>query len=199
MSKKKPKTSVDPSLIEQALQSVETVEKDSKSDKKEKSQNAEEVYDRLVRLTADFENFRKRTLKEKADLVRYGNENLVRELLPVLDNFERAVEHTRKTEDIESIRTGVELILSQLLNALDRFGVTSRPAVGEIFDPTIHEAVSQVSSEKQPPHTVVQEHQKAYFLQDKLIRPALVTVSKGPEDVEKEEKSIETQVSDEKE
>ncbi|MFH1262151.1 MAG: nucleotide exchange factor GrpE [Pseudomonadota bacterium] len=162
---------------------------------------ADDTYDRLVRVTADYENFRKRTQKEKAELIRYGNENLLREVLPVLDNFERAVEHAQKSADVESIRTGVELILSQLKTTLDRFGLTTQPSVGEPFDPLVHEAVNHIPSDEFPPNTVMNEHQKAYFLNSRLLRPALVTVSKGEEaapEATKDAGEPQDSVSDEK-
>ncbi len=183
MSKKEPKTKIDETVIEEAVKSVEQHATEPKTEPKAEPKSEEkpdEAYDRLVRVTADFDNFRKRTQKEKADLVRYGNENLLRELLPILDNFERAVDHAKKVTDAESMRTGVELILSQLKSTLDRFGLTTQPSVGETFDPLVHEAVNQLPSDDHPANTVMEEHQKAYFLHQRLLRPALVTVSSGP-------------------
>lgn len=196
---------VDPVLIEEAVESVDrhrkesspdkngetSAEKQGESGKKEEKKyggmTADEVYDRLLRVSADFDNFRKRVQKEKSELMLYGNENLVREILPVLDNFERAVEHSQKATDTDAMRKGVELILSQLKTVLERFGVRAESAEGKKFDPLIHEAVSHASSNQHPPQTIMEEHQKAYFLHQRLIRPAVVTVSKGPEDQKMEE------------
>ena len=194
MKKKEPKTKIDEAVIEEAIRSVE----EHKAPEPKEEKNADEVYDRLVRVTADFDNFRKRTQKEKTELVRYGNENLLRELLPVLDNFERAVDHAEKSNDVESIRTGVELILSQLKAMFDRFGLTTQSSVGELFDPLIHEAVNHIPSAEFPANTVMEEHQKAYFLNQRLLRPAMVTVSKGTEVEAATEKAESTEVSDEK-
>lgn len=192
---------IDPGLIDEAMKSVEKNQVPAKKEDLEPSEArteqdnppppSDEMYDRLLRVTADFDNFRKRTQKEKSELVRYGNEQLLRDVIPILDNFERAVEHSRKATDAESIRTGVELILNQLKSTLERFGVKSRSAAGEKFDPLIHEAVNHVPSAEHPPHTVIEEHQKAYFLHDRLIRPALVTVSKGPDESGPEEPASE--------
>ena len=204
MKKKEPKTKIDEAVIEEAVRSVEKNETEEtpkeaapKSEPK-KEQTAEELSDRLVRVTADFENFRKRTQKEKSELVRYGNENLLRELLPILDNFERAVEHSKKSDDADALRTGVELILSQLKAVLDRFGLTTQPSVGEIFDPLIHEAVNHISSTEFPVNTVMEEHQKAYFLNQRLLRPAMVIVSKGEENPTNGGEPPVDEVSDEK-
>jgi molecular chaperone GrpE len=195
MKKKEPKTQIDETVIEEALAAVG----DSPAASENKEPKEEETYERLVRVTADYENFRRRTQKEKSELVLYGNETLLREILPTLDNFERAVEHAKKTEDVASIRTGVELILSQLKTTLDRMGLSTQSSVGEPFDPLVHEAVNQIPSADHPPNTVLEEHQRAYFLHKRLLRPALVTVSKeiGPE-TSSEAEIPPKEVSDEK-
>ena len=174
MSEKKFEVEIDPSVVQEAVDSVE------KNAGTKESEKETEIRNQMLRIAADFDNFRKRTQKEKSDLVRYGNENLLREILPVIDNFERAVEHARKAKDVESITQGIELILSQLNSALSRFGLSTKPAKGQAFDPTLHEAVSHLESKDHPAGSVIDEHQRAYFLHDKLIRPALVTVSKAP-------------------
>jgi len=171
--KKEPHTEIDPTLIEEALESVEKVEKDKPAD---------DLQDRLLRVTADFDNFRKRVQKEKAEFVRYAHEDLVKTLLPVLDNFERALDHMKDAPDVATIRQGVELIFSQLTTSLEKYGVRSESAAGKPFDPLYHEAISHISSAEHAPNTVIEEHQKAYFLHDRLLRPAMVVVSKDPED-----------------
>jgi molecular chaperone GrpE len=202
MKKKQPKMEVDPSLIEEAIKCVEqpAAEEPSKqaSEPTSTTEGAagdfeakyKETYDRLVRLTADFENFRKRTQKEKSDLVQHGNENLVREILPVIDNFERAIEHFNDSTDVGSLRTGVELILTQLKSCLEKFGVTTQPSMGEPFDPLYHEAVGHVESTDHPPNSVMLEHQKAYFLNGRLIRPAMVTVARAPDEEEVKSENV---------
>lgn len=208
---KEPKMEIDPDLIKEAMESVERHQRESSSEKDdggdgeersaEKSEGNEikgdkskwagmtpdELYERLLRVSADFENFRKRVQKEKSELLLYGNENLVREILPVVDNFERAVEHSQKATDVDAVRKGVELILTQLKTMLERSGVRAESAAGKKFDPLVHEAVSQAPSDVHPAQTVMEEHQKAYFLHQRLIRPAVVTVSKGPEGQKVEE------------
>ncbi len=176
---------IDPSLIEEALESVGKSEekKDSKSPAKEDRTDETpsekgEFYDRLVRVTADFENFRKRVQRERVEYVKYAHEDLVKALLPILDNFERALSHTENAAEVESIREGITMIFNQIQSTLNQFGVKSETALGQPFNPLVHEAVSQVPSEEHPPSTVIEEHQKAYHLHDRLLRPAMVTVSK---------------------
>lgn len=176
MKKKEPKIEMD-AAIEEAVQAVDKREKKSEGGDSKDG----DLYERLIRVTADYENFRKRTQKEKSDLVLYGNENLLREVLPILDNFERALEHVQKSEEVESIRTGVELIFSQLKTTLERAGLKTQASLGETFDPLIHEAVNHLPSQEFPANVVMEEHQKAYFLHQRLLRPSMVTVSKGNE------------------
>jgi molecular chaperone GrpE len=178
MSRKKhPQTEIDPALIEEALEAVAPSAEKPAEPAGEKDK---ELNDRLLRLAADFDNFRKRTQKEKTEFVRYANENLVRDLLPILDNFERALGHATADEK-GAVLEGVKLIFSQLTSTLARYGVRSESAVGKPFDPLVQEAVNHLVSRDHPANTVMEEHQKAYFLHDRLIRPALVSVSKGPE------------------
>lgn len=136
--------------------------------------------DKYIRLAADFDNFKRRSLKERQDLHNYATENLVKELLPTVDNLERAVGHGRKEEyggEVAGVIEGVELTLRSLLAALEKFGVKAVDPVGQPFDPQCHEAVRQVPSAEHDPNTVVEVFQKGYLMKDKLLRPALVAVS----------------------
>jgi molecular chaperone GrpE len=138
-------------------------------------------WDLYLRERAELENFRKRMQREKEDLVRFANENLLREVLTVVDNLERAIDHARGSEEtVQGLMEGVEMTLSQCRKLLEKFGVTPVAAVGEPFDPTWHEAMGQLESAEHPPNTVLQEMQKGYLLNDRLLRPALVLVSKSP-------------------
>lgn len=142
-----------------------------------------ELKDRHLRLAADFDNFRRRTLKERQDLHNYANENLVKELLPVVDNLERAVAHGRKEEgrpDSENLLQGVELTYRALLQTLARHGVVEVEAVGKQFDPAVHEAVRRVPTTDHEPNMVVEVYQKGYLLKDRLLRPAMVAVASEP-------------------
>lgn len=149
----------------------------------EKKKEYEELYDRFLRATADFENFKKRAEKEKIDRIKFANEDLVRELLPVVDNLERALTSSESSEDTESIRKGIEIILEQVLKTLKKFGLVSYASLGEKFDPTRHEAVEQVESTEHEASTIIHELQKGYFLNGRLLRPALVAVTKHPEEI----------------
>lgn len=140
----------------------------------------DEFRDRYLRTLADFENFRKRTEREKQDFFKHALANIVRDILPVLDNFDRALEHA---EEGDEFHKGVLMIYKQLFDVLQRHGL--RPideANGETnvrFDPNIHEAVVREEDPSVPSHTVVAILQKGYFLNDRLVRPALVKVAVG--------------------
>jgi len=137
-------------------------------------------YDQYVRACADLENYRKRAQREKEDLARFANENLIREVLPVLDNLERAVEHASTEEEAaKGLLEGVRMTMDQFRKALAKFGVVPIEALGKPFDSAVHEAMGQIESADQPPNTVAQELQKGYLLNDRLLRPALVMVTRA--------------------
>jgi len=138
---------------------------------------AEDYYGQLQRLQADFDNYRKRTQKEKVELIKYASEHLVAELLPVLDNFDRAVSAAKVNPDFTSFSQGVEMILRQMQTALSKEGLKAMDAVGQPFDPKLHEAVLRVASEEHAENTVVEELQKGYYLKEKVLRPCMVKVS----------------------
>jgi molecular chaperone GrpE len=147
----------------------------------EKEKEAKENYDRLLRTAADFENYKKRAAREKEDWTKFANEDLIRAILPFIDNLERAVNHAQKIADTGVLVEGVQLTLQQLLQALNKFGLSSFESVGKPFDPTMHEAMLVVETDKHEPNQVVEEFQKGYLLNDRLLRPATVSVSKPPE------------------
>lgn len=138
--------------------------------------------ERLVRLSADFDNQRKRALREKQETLSYGHENVVKDLLPVVDNLERAIEHASASSgaDFESVLQGVELVRRELLGVLAKHGVGAIEAEGEAFDPNVHEALAQVEDPKVPAGRVAKVLQRGYRLRDRLLRPVRVLVSKGP-------------------
>jgi len=152
-------------------------------------EEARENYDRLLRATADLENYKKRVAKEKSDLIRYGNEELIKALLPVIDNLERALGHANAEGNQEGIRGGLEMTLQQFLQILQRFGVTPISAEGERFDPTRHEAIMEQATGDYAPGHVVSELEKGYLLNDRLVRPAKVVVAKAHEDAEENPES----------
>jgi molecular chaperone GrpE len=140
-------------------------------------QQVQELNDRLLRAQADFENFRRRTRQEKEELVHFGSARLIVELLPALDNMERALRSAQETHDVESLAKGVEMVYRQLREALEKEGLQELDVVGQPFDPNLHEAVMQVESDTYPPNTVVEELRKGYRLKNKIIRPSMVKVS----------------------
>lgn len=146
---------------------------------KEDADKAKEHWDRLLRLQADFDNTRKRLERERQDFVKFANEGIVLELLNVLDDLERAVNLAEsKHEDLSAFLKGVEMILAHLYEMLKEHGVKPIEAEGKIFDPAYHEALMQVEDKDKPEHTVVEELQKGYLLNDRVIRTSKVKVSK---------------------
>lgn len=174
--------------MREAMEAVEAREEERRQPAGEGE--AAELHDRLLRLRADFDNFRKRTLKEKEEAFRYGHQNIVKDLLPTVDNLERAIEHARgsQTGDLEGLLQGVELVLRELLGALEQYGLAPIEAEGKDFDPEFHEAMTQQFHESAPANTVLQVFQKGYRLRDRLLRPARVVVSGGPGEGSGEEK-----------
>ncbi len=146
----------------------------------EKEREAKENYDRLLRTAADFENYKKRAAKEREDWTKFANEDLIREILPFIDNLERAVNHAQKVVDTGVLIEGVRLTIQQLLQTLNKFGLSSFESVGKPFDPSMHEAMLVVETDIHEPNHVVEEFQKGYLLNDRLLRPATVSVSKAP-------------------
>ena len=141
-----------------------------------KDKEARDNWDRFVRERADLENYRKRVNREKEELLNYGNKSLIEEILPVLDSMERALGHA--SEDGQAaVVEGIRMTHGMLVTALKKFGVTPIEAVGTPFDSAFHQAMAQVPSDEHPPNTVVEEYQKGYLLKERLLRPAMVTVS----------------------
>ena len=137
-----------------------------------------ETQERVLRTAADAENFKKRLQREKEEQTRYANESFMRELLPVIDNLERALEHSEAGADQGGLVEGLSMTLKGFLETLTRFGCTPVEAAGKPFDPNFHEAVSQEESADHEPNTVLRELQKGYMLKERLLRPAMVLVSK---------------------
>ena len=136
-------------------------------------------YDLYLRSQAEMENMKKRFRREKEDWFKYSNETLIKEILPIMDNLERAVSHSTSETALPSLKEGIELTLRSLKSALSKSGIEEVKAEGELFDPGLHEAVFQIDDDHGEPGKVVKEIQKGYLLNKRLIRPAMVTVSKG--------------------
>ena len=145
----------------------------------EKTKEAEENYARLLRLAADMENLKKRQERERAELLHFANENLVKELLPVVDNLERALDHGRQLEAPKALLEGIEMVHHAFLKALDRFGVTAHDSLGQQFDPAFHNAMMQEEAPDVPDGSVIKELQKGYLMHQRLLRPAMVVVARN--------------------
>lgn len=146
----------------------------------EKEKEAKENLDRLLRVAADFENYKKRAAREKEDWTKFANEDLIKSVLPFIDNLERAVNHAEKVADTGVLIEGIKLTLQQIHQTLNRFGLTTFESVGQPFDPARHEAMLVVETDQHEPNQVVEEFQKGYLLNDRLLRPATVSVAKPP-------------------
>jgi molecular chaperone GrpE len=155
-----------------------------KSAAKGKKKKAEAEYgalqDRHLRLQADFENYRKRMVREKAELYRMANADLIDELLPVLDHFDLAMGATSEHEASDAVAEGVKLVREQLSKVLEKFGLSVIDAQGEAFDPNVHEAISQLPSPDVEANHVMEQVRRGYKIGDKLLRAAQVVVSSGP-------------------
>jgi molecular chaperone GrpE len=146
----------------------------------EKEKEAEENYEKYLRSIAELENHKKFAAKERADLIRYNNENIIRDILPILDSLDRALDLAGTSKDVNAFMDGVRMIQEQLLNRLEKYGVRKIEAAGREFDPNLHEALLQVESDKHEDNHVVTEFEKGYLLNDRLLKPAKVSVSKRP-------------------
>ena len=138
----------------------------------------QESHERFLRAAAELDNFRKRKEREISDLRKYANQTLLRELLGVVDNLERALVSARESGHPEALMEGVEMTLKELLKIFNQFGVTPIEALEQPFDPNHHEAVMQQPSDAFPANTVIKELQRGYLLRDRLLRPAMVVVSR---------------------
>jgi molecular chaperone GrpE len=141
-------------------------------------QEADQLRDRWMRAAADLENYRKRSAREREELARFAHEGLLKELLPILDNLGRALDHGDNPQAQDGMLEGVRMVQRQFAAALERAGVTPIVALNQPFDPALHEAVMQVDSAGHEPNMVVQEMERGYRLHDRLLRPSKVAVSR---------------------
>ncbi len=145
-------------------------------------EEAQNNYDRFLRVSAEFDNYKKRSLREINEFRKYANEALIKELLAVVDNLERAVNSSCNKElQSKDLFAGVDLTLQEILKIFKRFKVEQINAIGEQFDPGFHQAMAQEEADDQPPNTVIKEFQKGYLIHERLLRPAMVVVSKAKE------------------
>ncbi|SDY51317.1 molecular chaperone GrpE [Evansella caseinilytica] len=162
---------------QEEMEEDEAVSEPETSPLQELESKLEETTNRMLRLQADYDNFRRRTRLEREADAKYRSQRLVEELLPILDNFERAMLTPLDSEDGKSFMQGVEMIYRQFQDALAKEGVEPIKTVGEPFDPQVHQAVMQVKVEEYDSNIVVEELQKGYMLKDRVIRPAMVKVN----------------------
>jgi molecular chaperone GrpE len=163
--------STEPSVAASAAPSVEELKR-----------QLDEKQDRLLRALADTENARRRAQRDREEYVKYATESLLRDLIPVLDNFDRAIAAAQAASAAVGVVDGVELIRRELLRVLERHGVSRYSAVGQPFDPSRHEAIARVVSTQQTPDTVVSETAPGYALHGRVLRPALVAVAAAPDE-----------------
>jgi molecular chaperone GrpE len=168
----------------EALMAVDTdtVTPEQLEELKTRAAKADEHWERLLRTTADFDNFKKRAAREKQEGIRFANESLLQNLIPVLDNFDSALAATQTadTDAAKSLQKGIAMIYQQLKKTLTEAGLEEVDAAGKVFDPNLHEAISQKETDEVPEGHVVQQVRKGYKLRDRLLRPASVVVAKHP-------------------
>ena len=145
-----------------------------------KTEECKALNDKYLRLAAEFENYKRLAQRDQRDQIRFGNEQLLQELLPVVDNMERAIKAARDNGGSSALLRGMDLTLKQLSGVLAKFGVQAMETVGQAFDPSAHQAVTHVPSDSVPPNHVVDEFQKGYRLHERTLRAAMVSVSSGP-------------------
>ena len=147
-----------------------------------KAEEVKSLNDKYLRLAAEFDNYKRLIQRDQRDQIRFGNEPLLKELLPVVDNLERAIKSSREGGNSDVLIQGVELTLKQLTGALTRFHVTPIQTIGQPFNPATHQSVTSVASKKVPAQHVVEEFQRGYLLHDRILRAAMVSVSTGRAD-----------------
>ncbi len=181
-------SSASKSQLEEALQgdnlsqsetAAESISEDALSPEQQAQEELQIYQDKYVRLAAEFENYKKRAQRDQSDSIRYANESLLKNLLSTIDNLERAIQSGKDAGTTGPLLEGIELTHKQILETVGKLGVRQVSSAGGVFDPNIHQAVAQVESDTAEPNTVVEEFQKGYFLHDRILRPAMVTVAKG--------------------
>jgi molecular chaperone GrpE len=147
-----------------------------------KAEEVTALNDKYLRLAAEFDNYKRLAQKDQRDQIRFGNEHLLKELLPVVDNLERAIKSSREGAGSDVLIQGVDLTLKQLTGALTKFYVVPVETIGRPFDPATHQSVASVASETVPKQHVVDELQRGYLLHDRILRAAMVSISSGRAD-----------------
>jgi molecular chaperone GrpE len=169
----------EPSAMQRKIHLLESQLEESFKRARDTSDRLKETHERLLRTAAEFDNFKKRAIKEKEDAQKFGTERLLKDFLPVMDNLERALDHAEQS-NLSQVVEGVKLVQKLFESTLSKHGVIGFSAVGKQFDPTVHEALMNQESDA-PAGTVVSEMAKGYKLHERLVRPAAVVVAKGRE------------------
>ena len=162
---------------EDSNKDVSPLNVDLKEELARKEKEAKDNYDKYLRAVADLDNYKKRAIREKTDIIKYGNENIIKDILPFVDSLDRALAHA-DSSDVQAFKEGIKLIQEQLLSCLKKHGVEKIDSVGLDFDPNFHEAMMQVESEEHAENKVVNEVQKGYLLNGRLLRPSKVCICK---------------------
>ena len=155
----------------------------------------QEQYDQMLRKIAEYDNLKKRAERRAEESSKYAVEGVIKDIIPIIDSVERAIESTNESKDFYALSEGIQLIHKQLLDSLQRRSVNPIEAIGENFDPTRHEAIMHVESEEVPENAVIKEFQRGYTLHDRVIRPSMVSVSKGTPEEVKESVSSDEEVN----
>ena len=154
--------------------------------------------DQMLRTVAEYENAKKRAIRDKEEFQKYAVESVIKDLIPVIDSMNRATESAKESTDFDSLHEGIQLIQKQIHSVLERSNVSTIDAVGENFDPNLHEAIAQVESDL-PTNAIVEEFQVGYKLRDRVLRASMVSVSQGQSNPEIDEEDTKEEVSEDKE
>lgn len=163
---------------EEAAETTEAVQEEAALDAEKLAAELADLNQRFLRVAADFDNYKRRTVQEKEDLVKYSNAKIMGELLPVLDAFQLALKNPGESQEAQNVIKGVEMLYRQIMQVLEQAGMIKIEAVGQPFDPKLHEAIMQVDDDSVPEDTVVEELRAGYVLNERVIRPSMVKVSR---------------------
>lgn len=163
---------------EDAAETAEAAQEEDALDAEKLAAELADLNQRFLRVAADFDNYKRRTVQEKEDLVKYSNAKIMGELLPVLDAFQLALKNPGESQEAQNVIKGVEMLYRQIMQVLEQAGMSKIEAVGQPFDPKLHEAIMQVDDDSVPEDTVVEELRAGYVLNERVIRPSMVKVSR---------------------
>lgn len=169
---------VNTEISEEAAETAEAAQEEAALDAEKLAAELADLNQRFLRVAADFDNYKRRTVQEKEDLVKYSNAKIMGELLPVLDAFQLALKNPGESQEAQNVIKGVEMLYRQIMQVLEQAGMSKIEAVSQPFDPKLHEAIMQVDDDSVPEDTVVEELRAGYVLNERVIRPSMVKVSR---------------------